>query len=146
MPKQVTRGRRSALGRGLRGVIVSALAVLVVGCDERERLIFPAAPQDVGPITTIDHPGAADTTVEAGPDFVVSGLTTDPQGVDTVYFFVIGGNQPSPYQASPPVDTVFWGVPVSTTGRAGQTLTVEVYGVDSEGHQGAHASRAIRVR
>jgi hypothetical protein len=66
--------------------------------------------------------------------------------VDTVYFLVIGGNQPGPYRPSPAADTVLWGLPVSTSGRSGQTLTVEVYGVDSEGNQGAHTTREIRIR
>ena len=126
--------------------MISARTVLVAGCNERERLTFPTHTEDVGPITTIDQPSVQDTTVDQGADFVVSGRTIDPEGVDTVYFLVIGGNQPGPYRPSAVTDTVFWGVPISTSGRSGQTLTVEVYGVDREGNQGAHSTREIRVR
>jgi hypothetical protein len=146
MLRQQTLGRLLPPGSGLRALILSALAVLAAGCEERERLTFPTPTDDVGPITTIEQPSVPDTTVTEGPDFIVSGRTTDPQGVDTVYFLVIGGNQPGPYRPRPAADTVFWGLPVSTSGRSGQTLTVEVYGVDGEGNQGAHSTRAIRVQ
>jgi hypothetical protein len=146
MLRQETPGRWFALGAGLRTLIVSALTVLAAGCEERERLTFPTPTDDAGPITTIDQPAAPDTVVDEGPDLVVSGRTSDPQGVDTVYFLVIGGNQPGPYQPSRGTDTVFWGLPVSTSGRSGQTLTVEVYGVDSQGNEGAHTTRAIHVK
>jgi hypothetical protein len=146
MLKQESLGRLLAPGSGLGALMISALTVLVAGCNERERLTFPTPTEDVGPITTIDQPSVQDTTVDQGPDFVVSGRTIDPEGVDTVYFLVIGGNQPGPYRPSAVTDTVFWGVPISTSGRSGQTLTVEVYGVDREGNQGAHSTREIRVR
>ena len=146
MPKQVKSGRTWATGSGSRRLVLPILMVLAAGCEERDRLTFPNPIDDIGPVTTIERPSVFDTTVDAGPDLVVSGKTVDPVGVDTVYFLVIGGNQPGPYRPTPAVDTVLWGLPVSTSGRSGQTLTVEVYGVDIRGNQGAHTTRQIHVR
>jgi hypothetical protein len=146
MPKKLKPGRVVALGSRFRAAVAWALMLLAAACEERNRLTFPDPDDGIGPITTIEQPSANDTTVDAGPDFLVSGLTADPDGVDTVYFLVIGGNQPGPYRPSPVADTVFFGLPVSTSGRSGETLTVEIYGVDSQGNQGAHATRQITVR
>jgi hypothetical protein len=65
--------------------------------------------------------------------------------VSTVHFLVIGGNQPGPYRPSPAADTVWFGLPVSTFGRSGQTITVDIYGVDSQGNEGAHSTREIII-
>jgi hypothetical protein len=146
MPKKLKPGRVMALGRRFGSVVASSLIVFAAACQERDRLTFPTPGDDVGPITTIEQPHASDTTVDEGPDFLVSGISADPDGVDTVYFLVIGGNQPGPYRPSPAADTVFFGLPISTVGRSGETLTVEVYGVDSQGNQGAHSTRQIIVR
>ena len=146
MPKKVKPGRSVVSGSRLGTRLVSVTAVLVTACQERDRLTFPSPSDDIGPVTTIDQPQASDTTVDEGPDFLVSGRTVDSDGVNTVYFLVIGGNQPGPYRPHPAADTVWFGLPISTSGRSGQTLTVEVYGVDSQGNEGSHTSRQISVR
>jgi hypothetical protein len=126
-------------------VIVSA-----AGCDERDRLTFPSDPDPgvgAGPVTVIDRPTSSDTTVPAGPAFFVNGRTIDPTGVDTVYFLVIGGSDNiPPFRPNPPADTVRFGVPITTSGSNGDTILVEVYGVDSEGNQGSPTARRIFVQ
>ena len=119
-------------------------------CSERDRLTFPTPPgpgDGIGPVTMIDQPNGADTTVDAGPEFFVNGRTIDANGVDTVYFLVIGGsdNVP-PFKPSPPADTVRFGLPITTNNNEGDTIVVRVYGVDREGNHGTTASRRIIVR
>jgi hypothetical protein len=147
MPKKAQPGRISA-PRGRRPARLAAvLVVLAAACQERDRLTFPDPGDGIGPVTTIDQPNASDTTVDAGPAFFVDGHTVDQDGVDTVYFLVIGGNQNfPPFRPSPPSDTARWGVPLSTFGRSGSTITVRVYGVDLQGNQGAPSTRQVIVR
>jgi hypothetical protein len=134
--------------RGHRKVGLAALiAVLAAGCEERDRITFPEPSDGVGPVTTIDRPNGADTTIDAGPQFIVQGKTIDLDGVDTVYFLVIGGNQGfQPFEPRPPTDTVNFGVPISTSGLSGKTMIVQIHGVDSQGNQGAPSTRSIIVR
>jgi len=145
MPKKLKPGRSTAFRSRFRTLVFPALILLAAGCEERDRLTFPTPSDGVGPVTIIDQPANTDTTVEAGPDLVVSGRIVDSDGVSTVYFLVIGGNQPGPYRPSPAADTVWFGLPVSTSGRSGQTITVDIYGVDSQGNEGAHSTREIII-
>lgn len=124
-----------------------AVVALASGCDSRERLTFAAPSDGVGPVTTIDQPNGADTTVFPGSDFFVNGRTIDPDGVDTVYFFVIGGNQNfNPLTPVSPTDTVRFGLPITTFGHSGQSFQVQVYGVDAQGNRGTTSSRQINIR
>ncbi len=134
--------------RGRSSSVVSlCAAVLAVGCDERERLTFPTPSDGAGPVTVIDRPNAPDTTVTAGPDYFVNGRTIDPDGVDTVYFLVIGGNQNfQPFVPRPPSDTVRFGLPITTAGHQGDTIQVQIRGVDSEGNPGNTSFRQIFVQ
>jgi hypothetical protein len=126
---------------------VALVLVLGSGCEERERLTFPTPSDGVGPVTTIDQPMGADTTVTAGSDFFVNGTTGDPDGVDSVYFFVINGNQNfSPFAPDPPQASVRWGLPLTTFGHAGETFQVQVYGVDVLGNRGGTSTRQIHIR
>jgi hypothetical protein len=122
------------------------VTALATGCDERDRLTFPDPGDGIGPVTTIDQPTRGDTTVSAGPDFFVHGRTIDPDGVDTVYFLVTGGsNQIPPFRPSQPTDTVRFGLLITTAGHAGDTILVQVHGVDAQGNQGAASLRQIAV-
>jgi hypothetical protein len=117
-----------------------------MACEERDRLTFPNPTDGVGPVTMIDQPLGVDTTVPAGPEFFVNGRTIDPDGVDTVYFLVTGGNQNfQPFRPSPPTDTVRFGLPITTFGHSGDTILVQIHGVDSEGNRGATSTREIVV-
>lgn len=120
---------------------------IATGCEERDRLTFPDPGDGVGPVTTIDQPNGSDTTVSAGPDFFVHGRTVDQDGVDTVYFLVTGGNQNfQPFRPNPPADTVRFGLPITTFGHAGDTIVVQIHGVDGQGNQGAVSTRQIAVQ
>ena len=128
-------------------LVVPILMLLLAGCQERDRLTFPDSGDGAGPVTTIDQPGQSDTTVPAGPEFFVNGRTIDLDGVDTVYFLVIGANQNfQPFRPSGRTDTVRFGLPLSTTGHARDTFTVQIHGVDSQGNPGAPSIRNIFVR
>jgi hypothetical protein len=122
-------------------------ALLLVACDERERLTFPSnePPGDiVSPITTIDHP-AVDSVITEGDLVVLSGRTIDATGVDTVYFLTRGTNQSFHPFAAGGEDTVTFGLPISTIGLSNANVTIEIYGVDLEGHQGSHAIRRLTI-
>jgi hypothetical protein len=146
MLKKLEPGRTVVPGGRLGLLIAPAVLLLMGGCAERDRLTFPNPGDGVGPVTTIDQPSATDTTVDQGIQFLVSGRAVDRDGVDTVYFLVISDNEVQPYPPHPAADTVWFGFPISTFGRSGETIRVEVYGVDSQGNQGAHSSRQITVR
>jgi hypothetical protein len=147
MSRKGKPGRVLATGGRLRAQLVPVLVLLAAACETRDRITFPDPSDGIGPVTTIDQPNGSDTTVDAGADFLVHGRTVDPDGVDTVYFLVIGGNQHfNPFRPSPATDTVRWGLPLSTTGRAGSTITVQAYGVDIQGNQGAPSTRQVIVR
>jgi hypothetical protein len=120
---------------------------LGTACDERERLTFPGPIDGAGPATTIDQPGGPDTTISAGSVFFVNGTTSDPDGVDTVYFLVAGGNQGFPPIIPNPIQTsVRFGIPLTTVGHTGETLDIQVYGVDVLGNRGLSSTRQIHVQ
>jgi hypothetical protein len=140
-------GRRAESQWGKRALIVLATIVLGTGCDERERLTFPTPSDGIGPVTFIDQPNGADTTIFAGSLFSVQGSTTDQDGVDTVYFFVTGAGQGfSPFSPEQSQTTVRFSLPLATFGYSGQTFEVQVYGVDALGNRGGTSSRLIHVR
>jgi hypothetical protein len=146
MRKKGKPGRAAGLPGTARSLMVLGVTALATGCDERDRLTFPTPGDGIGPVTTIDQPNGSDTTVSAGPDFFVNGRTIDPDGVDTVYFLVTGGNQSfQPFRPNPPTDTVRFGLPLTTIGHEGDTILVQVHGVDSQGNQGGVSSRQIVV-
>lgn len=146
MRKKGKPGQTAGLPSTIHRVMMLGVTALAAGCNERDRLTFPNPGDGIGPVTTIDQPNGSDTTVSAGPDFFVNGRTIDPDGVDTVYFLVTGGNQSfQPFRPEPPADTVRFGLPITTTGHAGDTIRVQVHGVDAQGNQGAASSRQIVV-
>ena len=144
------RGRPQWLGRFSAPSValgLGCLAAISGGCSERERLTFPDPGDGVGPVTTIDQPNGPDTTVSAGPQLFVSGRTIDTDGVDTVYFLVSGADQSfQPFRPNPPTDTVHFGLQIVTSGHAGDTISIGVLGVDSQGNRGNLSSRRVFVR
>jgi hypothetical protein len=120
-------------------------ALGLAGCNTRDRLVFsPSPPPGSGPLTTIDNP-SLDTTVTAGPDFLVTGFSRDSDGVDTIYSETQGG-----VSNFPPIigmaDSVRFGLPLTTNGQGGQTITLRVFAVDRLGARGDTAIRRITVR
>ena len=133
---------------GVRWRALAVWGVLpAIGCDERDRLTFPPPNDGVGPVTTVDQPNGADTTVSPGATLFVNGRTTDPDGVDTVYFLVTGGNQNfHPFHPNPASTEVRFGIPLTTAGHAGETFVVQIHGVDALGNQGGTSTRSIHIR
>ena len=147
MPKMRNPLRIRAHGVRWRALAASSVILLAIGCNERDRLTFPSPSDGVGPVTTIDQPNGADTTVFPGSDFFVNGTTVDPDGVDTVYFFVLGGNQNfSPLSPNPTQTTVRFGISLTTFGHSGATFEIQVYGVDVLGNRGGTSTRLIHIR
>ncbi len=140
---------REAVGhrmQRLTGKGVGALLALLglVACTDRERLTFPVESDGRGPVTFIDQPGVGDTTVRAGPGMPLSGKTIDTDGVDSLFIVVLNGNE----HFQPIVsrrDTVRFGVTINTSGLAGRTMFVLVYGTDQLGNPGDTAIRTVRV-
>ena len=130
-----------------QSALVVVATIVLGGCDERERLTFPTPSDGVGPVTFIDQPNGADTTIFPGAQFSVQGSTTDQDGVDTVYFFVTGAGQGfSPFTPEQPQTTVRFSLPLATFGYSGQTFEVQVYGVDALGNRGGTSTRLIHIR
>ena len=134
--------------RSGRGALVAALIVVLgTACKDRERLTFGPTDEGVGPVTVIDQPTSSDTSVPSGSDFFVNGTVADPDGVDTVYFSVSGGSQSYPPFAPNTLETaVRFGVPIETAGHAGESLEIQIYGVDVRGNRGGTSSRRIHIQ
>jgi hypothetical protein len=146
--RKIGRGGEMAAFQSGPGVLVAALIVVLgTGCKDRERLIFDPGDDGVGPVTVIDQPVSSDTFVPSGSDFFVNGTVADPNGVDTVYFSVTGGSQGyPPYVANQGETSVRFGVPIQTAGRAGESLEIQIYGVDVLGNRGGTSSRQIHIQ
>ena len=127
------------------GVARIGAAVLVLGCNTRDRLTFPnPGSAGSGPQTIIARP-SADPSVTAGPDFVVTGFTRDPDRIDTVYFETDGGvTMFQPFVGGD--DSVRFALPLTTSGQSGRTITVRVFGTDRLGNRGDSAIRQIAVQ
>ena len=120
--------------------------LLLLGCDERERLTFSTDPEDrVGPVSTIDPP-SSDTTLTEGDLFVLGGRTIDPSGVDSIYFELEGANLSYLPIDGEGEDTVTFGLSLPTIGIAGRTITVRVFGVDLIGNRGATVARRLTIQ
>ena len=127
-------------------VVCIAASVCPVGCNTRDRLTVPDPDQPgSGPETIIDRPAEDDTTVTAGPQFQVTGFTRDADRVDTIYFETEGGiSSFSPFVSGD--DSVRFGLPLTTLGQSGQTITVRIFGTDLLGNRGDTAIRRITVQ
>jgi len=138
-------GRPSPIRQGLQGVLWGALILAGAACGQRERLTFTGPPAfGTGPRTVITRPGA-DTTVPAGPGVVVSGTSRDPDGIDTFYADIQGGVTTFP--PFPGNDSLFiFGLPITTSGQSGQTITVRVFATDGLGNRGDTVTRRITVQ
>lgn len=131
--------------RGVWWLVVA----LIGGCAERERLTFPndtgGSGDGVGPVTSIDEPGAFDTVIVEGDLFVLAGHSVDPDGVDTVYFDVDGLNVSFAPLRGEGAETVSFGLPLSTIGFSGATVLVRIHGVDMLGNVGQTVSRQLHI-
>jgi hypothetical protein len=131
-------------GLAVTAAVAGALTGALGSCAKRDRLTFPTSPNGIGPVSSIDRP-AGDTTISAGPDFIVTGRTIDLDGVDTVYFEATGGVTTfAPFIAAS--DSVRFGLPFTTAGLSGHTILIRVFGVDRFGNRGDTASRQLVIQ
>ncbi len=122
----------------------AASALVGPACGTRDRLTFPST-DSAGPQTKIDRPNA-DTTVSGDSAFfLVTGTSVDADGVDTLYVETAGGVTNFPPQSFHQ-DSVRFGLPLTTQGLAGDTITVQVFATDELGNRGDTAIRRIAVQ
>jgi hypothetical protein len=122
------------------------LPLLLLGCEERERLTFPSEPGGgVGPVTTIDDP-SIDTVLTAGIVFLVGGRATDSDGIDSLYFEIGGTGQGFLPAAGHGETEVIFGLPIQTQGLSGGTVAVRVRAKDILGHQGDPVTRLLTIQ
>ena len=129
-------------GKVVRGVMLA----LLLGCEERERLVFEPEPVDhEGPISHIDVP-SRDTILTSGDPFLIGGRTVDPSGVDTLYIEVSGANLSYLPLDGEGRDTLNFSISLPTRGLFGRTITVGVRGVDLIGNVGPTITRTLTIQ
>ncbi|MEO8226112.1 MAG: hypothetical protein ABI637_01720 [Gemmatimonadota bacterium] len=121
------------------------LITAIAGCSDRERLTFAPENSGTGPVVFIDQPLKADTTVPPGPQARIAGKAFDPDGVDSLYFVLLGANESIPPFVGPK-DTVRFGFGINTAGLDGKTIILFVFGTDRLGNRGDTAIRTIFVK
>ncbi len=133
----------------MRWTIAAAAVVFtsaISGCGTRDRLIFPGTgPSGAGPHTVIDRPLGDITVSGDSATYFVTGYSTDPDGLDSVYFETVGGL--SSFQ--PEVvsrDSLRFGLPLTTGGLAGDTILLRFFATDRLGNRGDTAIRRIAVQ
>jgi hypothetical protein len=122
------------------------LAGAALGCNTRDRLTFPdPGPTGGGPHTVIDRP-LGDVTVSGDSAiFFVTGYSVDRDGLDSLYFETEGGLtsfQPEVVT----VDSLRFGLPLTTGGLAGDTIILRFFATDQLGNRGDTAIRRIVVQ
>jgi hypothetical protein len=124
---------------------VGVFLALLVGCEERERLVFDPEPVDQeGPVSHIDPP-SRDTTLTQGEVFLIGGRAVDASGVDTVYIEVEGANLSYLPLDGEGRDTLNFAFGLPTQGLQGHTITVGVHGVDVIGNVGLTLTRRFTI-
>jgi hypothetical protein len=122
------------------------LAGAALGCNTRDRLTFPdPGPTGGGPHTVIDRP-LGDVKVSGDSAiFFVTGYSVDRDGLDSLYFETEGGLtsfQPEVVT----VDSLRFGLPLTTGGLAGDTIILRFFATDQLGNRGDTAIRRIVVQ
>ena len=120
------------------------LPLLLLACEERDRLTFPSEPVGVGPVTTIEDP-SVDTVLSAGVVYVVGGRAVDPDGIDSLYFEIGGSGQGFLPAAGHGETEVIFGLPLHTQGLAGAIVAVRVRAKDILGHTGEAVTRRLTI-
>lgn len=126
-------------------------ALLLGGCEERDRPLGPGSNPGPGgdggpgPVTVITVPAGPDTTVLSGPGVFVAGIVSDPDGVDSVYYNLIGGITSIPPSRHTGLGPFSFAIPVTTNGLHGDTILVRVHGKDRIGNVGEPAERRIII-
>ena len=148
MPKMRSPLRIRAYGVRWRGLAVWSGLLLAIGCNERDRLTFPTPSDGVGPVTTIDQPNGADTTVFPGsrPSSSTAGPSIRMGWTPSISLSSAGTRTFTPFHPEPREHTVTFALPVTTFGHSGETFVVQIYGVDALGNQGGTSTRQIHIR
>ena len=121
------------------------LLALLVGCEERERLVFGPDPDDrQGPTSIIDPP-ATDTTLTEGDPFLIGARSVDPSGVDTAYIEVEGANLSYLPLEAEGEDTLSFAISLPTQGFAGRTIAIGVSAKDVLGNLGPTVTRRLTI-
>jgi hypothetical protein len=123
-------------------------AGLGAGCGDRDRITFPEEnpPGDgLGPHTIITRPEVGDTVLDEGEPFVLSGISSDPDGIDLVEFDVSGAGVTYAPLDGEGADTVRFQIQLPTFGHAGDTIKVRIFAVDLNGTSGGASSRQLRI-
>jgi hypothetical protein len=128
-------------GKVMWGVLIA----LLLGCDERERLVFETDPDDrLGPTSRIDPP-SRDTTLTDGDLFEIGVLTVDPSGIDSVVIEIEGADLSYAPLDADGADTLRFSLNLPTIGRGGETITLGVFGVDVLGNVGPVVTRRLTI-
>jgi hypothetical protein len=141
--------RRSRIRPGFPQWIEAVCALLSLAglaCGTRDRLSFPGTgPSGAGPHSVIDRP-IGDVTVSGDSAiFFITGYCVDPDGLDSLYFETVGGlTSFQPEVVS--VDSLRFGLPLTTLGLAGDTILLRVFATDQLGNRGDTAIRRIVVQ
>ena len=126
-------------------VVRGVLLALLLGCGERERLVFePDGEDHEGPTSQINPP-SSDTTLAEGEPFVLGARTVDPSGVETVFIEVEGANVSYLPLDAEGEDTLNFAFSLPTLGLSGRTITVGVHGVDVIGNVGPTVTRRLTI-
>lgn len=127
-------------------VVRGVLLALLLGCEERERLVFGPDPSDdrQGPTSFIDPP-ATDTTLTEGDPFVIGARSVDPSGVDSVFIQVEGANLSYLPLDADGEDTLSFAISLPTQGFGGRTIGIGVFGKDVLGNVGPTVTRRLTI-
>ncbi len=121
------------------------LIAFLLGCGERERLVFESDPDDrLGPTSRIDPP-SRDTTLTDGDLFVIGARIVDPSGIDSAFIDIEGGDLSYAPLDADGADTLSFSLNLPTLGRGGQTIVVGVFGVDVLGNVGPIVVRRLTI-
>jgi hypothetical protein len=126
-------------------LVWGVLLALLVGCRERERLVFGPDEEDrEGPTSQINPP-STDTTLAEGETFVVGARTVDPSGVERVFIEVEGANLSYLPLDAEGEDTLNFAISLPTLGLSGRTVSIGVHGVDVIGNVGPTVTRRFTI-
>jgi hypothetical protein len=126
-------------------LVWGGLLALLLGCGERERLVFGPDQEDrEGPTSQINPP-STDTTLSEGDEFVLGARTVDPSGVETVFIEVEGANLSYLPLDGEGEDTLNFAVTLPTLGLSGRTIVIGVHGVDVIGNVGPTVTRRLTI-
>lgn len=127
---------------------LATVAFAVVGCRDRERLVFTSPTGNgAGPDVEITQPTRGrDTTVAAGGTMRILGYAADPDGIDSVWFTLEGASFAiGPIQGNGD-DTTFFNL-VLNAGQLADTGTIRIYisAVDQLSDTGQTKSVGVKV-